>query len=713
MQGQVSLLAIAGLPLAAGLMITAMEASWRRWFGDERALVLAGRIGLGATLLAAMLLALAMYALALATDSGAELAATQAVAWAGAGWTTKLALDLELGGLARVVCVVALATGLALQIAALGDPRAGIRGLGRTALLLGGVLLLALASTVWGAALGWQIAVLATWRGGQVAEDRSGGTWRGGHGAEDRAEGTGASEQVSAWRWSDGGVWLAVLAIAVGAGDLGIELVTRAVLLGEHSTFLHGGPIAGLAPVTVATLGLCVAVLGRVVVLAPLREAAAGRAAVLGLGAGAGVLLLLRLHVVLVLAPVVMAALVVVGGVAALGYAVAGLRARRAEEAVLRVVQAQLGLCLVALGMGGWMAACGLLLASGLASAAATLAWSAGGRAGGSLRWLAALALAGLLPGGVALWAGELGGVGLTYMSAWSPWLNWAAAGLVGCSLLAIAGSLGHVLRDRSTATGGPELALGAGLLAALAAVLGVIDMPGSAAALRVWLAPEFTPSWLLRGEFALGPLPPYRVEQARWGVLAAVGLAGAGLLLAPRLRALALRIATPAWSPGAWLARRARALIAGLHELGERRVLALLLVAGSPGVARAPGRGDLQGALVLALFGALGVLAVVFANPDVVRVGPTRVYPVDLGGLDPALIGSRRGQGKPGRAELAPGTGAGGVGELVPGTGAGELAPGTGAGELAPGTGAGELAPGTGAGELAPGTGVRREVGR
>ena len=655
MQGQVSLLAIAGLPLAAGLMITGLGPSWRRWFGDERALALAGRIGLGATLLAAMLLALAMYALA------QGMAATQAVAWAGAGWTTTLALDLELGGLSRVVCVVALATGLALQIAALGDLRAGIRGLGRTALLLGGVLLLALASTVWGAALGWQIAVLATvietGRGGQVAEDRSRGTgaaenetWREGQVAEDRSEGTGAAEQVSAWRWTDGGVWLAALAIAVGAGDLGIELVTRGVMFGGRSTLLHGGPIAGLAPVTVATLGLCVAVLGRLVSLAPRREAPAGRAALLGLGAGAGVLLLLRLHVVLVLAPVVMAALVVVGGAAALGFAVAGLRARGAEEAVLRVVQAQLGLCLVALGMGGWMAACGLLLASGLAGAAATLAWSTGGRAGASLRWLAGLTLAGLLPGGVALWAGELGGVGFTYMSAWSPWLNWAAAGLVAGSSLAIAGSIGHVLRDRSTttggpelATGGPELALGAGLLAALAAGLGVIDLPGSAAALRVWLAPEFAASWLLPGEFALGPLPPYRVEQARWGVLAAVGLAGAGLLLAPRLRALALRIATPRWSPGAWLARRARALIAGLHELGERRVLALLLVPGSPGVARAPGRGDLQGALVLALFGALGVLAVVFANPDVVRVGPTRVYPVDLGGLDPALLGSGR----------------------------------------------------------------------
>ena len=667
MQGQVSLLAIAALPVAAGVLISGFAPAWRRWFGEERALMLAGRVALGSTLLSGMLLALALYVLARRPD----LAPVQDVLWASAGRTTVLALHLELGMLARVVCVVALTIALAVQVAALGDPRRGTGDLGRAALLLGGVLLTALATTVWGCALGWQIAALASGRLGQVAEDRS--------------QGTGPFAQV-AWRWSDGGVWVAVLAIAIGAGDLGLDLVTRSVLFGAHSTLLLGGPLAGAAPVTVAAAGLLVAAAGRLGGLpAALRgEAAAGRAALLGLGAGAGLLLLLRLHVVLVLAPTLMAGLALVAGVGALGLAVAGLRGR-GEDVLVRVAQAQLGLAALALGFGAWVPAAGLLLASGLASAAATLAWSTGGRTGSSLRWVSGVALAGLLPGGVALWSGEIGGAAFTYMSAWSPWLNWAAAGLVGCTLLAIAGSMGHVLRDRSSATGGPELALAGGVLTAGARAIGAIDVPGVAASLRVWLWPEFAASWLLRDDFGLGPLPQYRAEEARLGALVGVGVAAVGLLLAPRLRAWALRLPGFGWSPGAWLARRARALLAALHELGERRVLGLLLVPGSPGVARAPGRGELQGALVLALLGAVAVLAVVFANPDVVQVGPTRVYPVDVGGLDPALLGSKRaGKSAAARPELAPGTGDGARPELAPGTGDGarpELAPGTGDG--------------------------------
>ncbi len=711
MQGQVSLLAIALLPLAAGVLIAGFGPAWRRWFGDERALMLAGRVALGSTLLAGMLLALALYVLARRPD----LAPVQDLLWASAGRTTVLALHLELGMLARVVCAVALTIALAVQVAAFGDPRRGTGDLGRAALLLGGVLLTALGTTVWGVALGWQIAALASGRLGQVLGDRS--------------SGTGPFEQVG-WRWSDGGVWLAVLAIAIGAGDLGLDLVTRSVLFGAHSTLLLGAPIAGAAPVTVAVLGLLVAVLGRLCGLrAALRgEAAAGRAALLGLGAGAGLLLLLRLHVVLVLAPTLMAGLVLVAGAGALGFAVAGLRAR-GDDVLVRVAQAHLGLAVLALGFGAWVPAAGLLLASGLASAAATLAWSTGGRAGSSLRWLCGLALAGLLPGGLALWAGEIGGASFTYMSAWSPWLNWAAAGLVGCTLLAIAGSMGHVLRDRSSATGGPELALAGGLLTAGALVIGAIDVPGVVASLRVWLWPEFAASWLLRDEFGLGPLPQFRAEEARLGALVVVGVAALGFGLAPRLRGWALRLPALAGSPGAWLARRARALLAGLHELGERRVLGLLLGPGSPGVARAPGRGDLQAALVLALLGAVAVLAAVFANPDVVQVGPTRVYPVDVGGLNPALLGSKRGGKGAAGSKLAPGTGDGaglapGTGDvagskLAPGTGDGAgLAPGTGDGagsKLAPGTGdvAGSgLAPGTGdvaGSKLAPGTGASR----
>jgi len=62
--------------------------------------------------------------------------------------------------------------------------------------------------------------------------------------------------------------------------------------------------------------------------------------------------------------------------------------------------------------------------------------------------------------------------------------------------------------------------------------------------------------------------------------------------------------------------------------------------------VLRAPGP-----EAVLGLLGALVVLGFVYCNPDVVQVGPSRVYPVDLGGLDPALLGSGRSR----ESEAAP----------------------------------------------------------
>ena len=171
MQAHVSLLAIVALPMLAGLLICGFEAAWRRWFGAERALALAGRVALGGTLLAALLLAAGVYALRVRPDLGR----TQAIPWAGAGYTTALDLDLELGGLALVAGAVALVTALGVQLAALGDVRAGARSLGRSALLLGGTLLLALSATLWGAALGWQIVVLVACSRGHVREDMSEG----------------------------------------------------------------------------------------------------------------------------------------------------------------------------------------------------------------------------------------------------------------------------------------------------------------------------------------------------------------------------------------------------------------------------------------------------------------------------------------------------------------------------------------------------------
>ncbi len=704
MRLHVSLLAIVALPLLAGLLICGFEGAWRRWFGAARALALAGRVALAGTLLSALLLAAAVYARTVRPD----MASMQLVPWAGAGYTTALDLDLELGGLALAVSAVALVIGLAVQLAALADVQGGARSLGRTGLLLGGTLLLALAATLWGAALGWQIAMMTCLMG---------------QGPEDRSSGTGA-------RWADAGVWLAVLVTAVGAGDLALVVVGRAGLFGAKTSLLVsslGGPFVGLTPASVAAVGLVVAVVARVHGLpATLREApAATQAALLGLASGAGVVLLLRAHMLLTLAPTVMATLTIVGGAIAVMAGVAALRSGDPTETQARVSQSLLGFLLVAVGLGAWAPACGLLLAHALASGALALGRAAAGGAGHAARVLAALSLAGVLPTGATLWLGETLGVAWMYMSAWSPGLNAAAAAMCALAIVLVAGSLGHVVKDRSKGPGGAEVGLAAGLLATAAAMVALTDMPGSLTALRVGLGPELGASWMLPGDYALGPRPPYSVAQSRWAVAVLVPLAVAGLLLGGRLRVAAARLPAVPWPDGSGARRVARALVKALHELGERWLSAgLFLAPAQPRVARAAGTDNPRVGRTLALVGALMVLAVVYCNPDVAQVGPSRVYPVDVGGINPALLGSRRPAGaEPARAvsseaQLVPGTGAKGETELAPGTGARggvELAPGTGANsgaELAPGTGANsgaELAPGTGVSggvELAPGTG-------
>ncbi len=642
MQAHVSLLAIVALPMLAGLLICGFEAAWSRWFGDERALALAGRIALGATVLAALVLAAGVYATSVRPDIGRM----QPVPWAGAGFTTALDLDLELGGLALVVCVVALVIALGVQVAALGDPREGARALGRTALLLAGTLLLGLSATLWGAALGWQIVVI-------VAAS--------GHGPGDMSERSG-------WRISDAGVWLAVLATMAGAGGLAFEQITRSALLGAHASLVAGalpGPFMGAAPASVAAIGLVIAVLARVAGLPGALRGASPvmRAAVLGLGSGAGVLILLRAHMLLALAPTMMAMLTLVGAAIAVLAGVAALRTSSHEETLGRVAQAQLGFMLVAIGLGAWAPACGLLLGYGVASGALGLGLGAGSGAGHAARVLAGLSLAGVLPTGATLWLGEVTGVAFMYMSAWSPGLNVAAAGLCGLAAVLVAGSMAQVLRDRSHGPGGAEIGLASAFLATAAAIAALTDLPGSITSLRVGLTPEFGPSWLLVGDLALGPRPPYSVVMARWAVVVLVPVAVFGLVLGTRLRAVASRVRVPTWPQGQVLRRTARALVRAAHELAEVRVgPALLLAPAQPGVPRAAG--PLRGGLVLVLLGALAVLGVVYCNPDVARLGPTRVYPVDLGGLDPALLGSQRPSGRAPPVAAPPGT------ELAPGTG-------------------------------------------
>jgi hypothetical protein len=642
MPGELTLLAIALLPLLAGVVVAGFAPAWRRWFGDERALMLAFRIALGGTLLAALLLGTAAATLA----RRPELSPMQPVAWARAGYTTTLGLDVELDALALVIAGFALMGALAVQIAALGDPRGGARALGRSGLALGGALLLALSTTGWGAALGWQVLALVAGACGAGA-----GAGPMGHVPGDMAVGTGSeghvpgdSERRGPWaRASDAGVWLALLMLALGVGELGLGALERAAQMAGRSR-LVAATFGGVSLASIAALGLALAVLGRMRGLpAALRgEGPMTRAVLHGLVAGAGLLLLLRLHTLLTLAPVVMAGLTVLGAGLALLAGVAALRERDGAATLARVTQAQLGLMLAAMGLGAWVPACGLLLAHGLASGALALAPE--GRVGRMSRWLAALALAGLVPIGAGLWSGELLGAGALYMSAWSSGLNVAVTAMMIVAMIAVAGALGRIARERPVTGGGPERGLTAMGLGIAAACVGLMDWPGASEALRMRLGPVFGPSWLLPGEFALGPRPPFTVGDARWGVLAAVVLAAVGLGLGSRLQAWALRMPAITWPSGQRIARRGRALVRAMHELGEQKLGPWLFMDPfAVRTARAPGPERAQRGLLLGLLGALAVLGFVYCNPDVVQVGPSRVYPVDVGGLDPALLGSGR----------------------------------------------------------------------
>ncbi len=644
MPGEMTLPAIALLPLLAGLLVAGFAPAWQRWFGVERALMLAFRIALGGTLLAALLLGTVVSALA----QRPGLSSAQSVAWARVGHTTTLGLDVELDALALVVAGLALVVALAVQIAALGDLRGGARALGRSGLALGGTLLLALSATAWGAAIGWQILALVAGACGHVHGDRAQGAGPEGHVESDRAQEAGLKGQVDNGRrrpWgraSDAGLWLALLMMVLGVGELGLAALERSALLAGRSALVLTS-IGGASLATIAALGLALAVLGRMRGLsAALRgEQPATRAVLHSLVAGAGVLLLLRLHMLLTLAPGVMAGFCVVGAGLALGCGVAALRAQ-GSVALGRVTQAQLGLMLAAVGLGAWVPACGLLLAHGLASGALVLAPD--GRVGRGARWLAALALAGLLPIGAGLWSGELLGAGAVYLSAWSPGLNVAVTVLMALAVMVVAAALACFTADRSPAGGGPERALATVGLALAAAFVGLIDLPGASMALRMRLGPVFGPSWVLPDEFALGPRTPFTVGEARWGVIAAMLLAAIGLALGPRLKAWVARLPAVTWPSGQGLARRARALVHALHELGEHKLSPLLFMDPfAVRAVRAPGPERAQVGLLLGLLGALVVLGFVYCNPDVAQVGPSRVYPVDVGGLDPALLGSGR----------------------------------------------------------------------
>jgi hypothetical protein len=136
-----------------------------------------------------------------------------------------------------------------------------------------------------------------------------------------------------------------------------------------------------------------------------------------------------------------------------------------------------------------------------------------------------------------------------------------------------------------------------------------------------------------------MGPRPPYSVELARYGAAVTVLAAWAGFVW---LRG------GPGWRLPhigviAGVQRRWVAACRGLHGIFEGRLMWLMLRPGEVQAARASGPPQVTRALVGLLAGTLALIGAVYCNADVAQLGPSRAYPVDVGGLDPALLGSRR----------------------------------------------------------------------
>ncbi len=632
------LLGVVGLPLLAGVVIATAGPWWHHRFGAVRTVAMAARLAIGSTLLAALQMLMAVRSLQ-AHPTGARV---DAWPWIRVGYTTVMDFSLELSGLAMVGAGVVLLTTLMLQLVALTRSEDGARWLARSALGLAGILLVVVSGNVWLAVIGWQLAVIAATDDSEAPEDPTASRWFG---------------RV---RWTDAGAWLAAVAILLGAGGGEWLLLARSGLFVSQSSLLThglGGPFAAVPPAAVAVVGLTVAVLGR------LRDSSRGQFIALPglvMATAAGGLLLLRMHMVLALVPTVMAAMALAGAILAAVAGLAGALARQPATALTRVTQAHFGLVLVGLGFGAWVPVCGLLLAHVLASTAVVTSRE-GGRMTRGMGALAGLALVGALPGGPLVWLGELAGASTFYVTAWAPGLHWVAGALVGLAVFGVAATVGLVLRGAfespapapDTAPGGHlAKAVATVVLATAAVVIALIDPPGGASVLRHALTSEFAPSWLLPGDYALGPSPGVTVQAVRWGAAPVFAVAVLGLLAGPLLARARTWVTArpPRQRQGAPVATT---LVEGAYNLGERGMAPWLLP--GPRLVRAAGPRAAHAVLVPGLIGILAVLGVVYCNPKVVTWGPSSTYPVDLGGLNPAMSGIPRGRPLAGPAPEVP----------------------------------------------------------
>ncbi|MCY1068829.1 hypothetical protein OV090_29090 [Nannocystis sp. RBIL2] len=632
------------LPAAVGLALVGLVGPLERRWGVASASAAAARGALVAAVLACLVLWQAIQRNQL----------EHRLEWIRVGRTTTIDWIVQLDGLGLALAVVALA---ALVLGVVANLAFGTAGGGRPgarlALAAGGALVLASGGTLAQLASGVGLVVLAlrAWPRDHVSSDMPDRTWLLG------LVGAGLS--------------LAILAWLGAAGDFDLMRLERASFAQERSQLVRGqigGPLFGLPPGAVATLAAGAAALAWALAWPRLlaRAWAEGPAPALVatcVAAPALAVVLLRTQVALATAPTALALLTTAAAGTAAWAGIEAARARTSARALACGTAATLAIATATIAIGEPIAAAQLLLAGGLAWAAPIAGLFAPRPLRAGIVGVAGLGLAiALGPAVVALW---------NDLSAWSSGINLVAPALALVGVAGSASAVRRVLGDRTDAPGwprpeAPPLLLGvAGALALGAVAAGLWPL-----AQRIW--PLFVSGRMFEGAYALGPRPDAWIV----GPVVGAGLVAAamviGLVLAPRVR--------PASRPRSRAAGAAGPTIPRLLRLGERLVGRLTLWPGDERVTVAPGRFDLRGPLLLATAGALAILGSVFCNPDVAVLGPTRVHPVDLGGLDAAMAGARRGSAEaPAQTSVrGPGTGLEGQGEDIGPAPRGDLPAGT-----------------------------------
>ncbi len=648
---QFQLLGMVGLVCAAGVLSTVLSvcatksgalAQWLRRKGPA----IAGQLCLGATGLAALLAVVATQDLLTGEDSRLVFNPWM---WAELGVGRPLPMSLQFDALAGVCASLVLVVAVFLHADAhLRGRSPGVHA--RLALATGGLLLTGFARSLWVAALGWHlvggVAIACAYCSETTRTNRLAAAW-----AAHRRQ-----------RVTDLFLWAFIA--AVGSVALSFDPLIVAALMQERSVMVTWS-FAGISVAAVAAVVLLLACVRQM-------HSVAGGSTVVATFvrwlAGLGALILVcRVHAIIALAPLVLATAGVLGVGLALVLALIA-QSSELESRGRALWGVHIGITLICLGVGAWVEAVVLHIVAGLIALARHRSFDHT-----VFRILAAVAWSVLL--------GRVWASGWARMSALTPGLNW----LVCLSMPVIIVLSAHAYTNGRARGGRGLLGVGAVVVACgIAAVFSAV--PGEFAWLERILGRVGGEAATFRGEYALGWLPGYYnawagAPTSEVGSLR-LGFAAASLLLSLVAAKLPARLAAVRESPTGttnvvpgtrkMIGEKNRVRV-GLDRFGTRLDVGAknlaqtlqnwaaapmsflaLAVDGVENLLRTlfrrlgPGRRvRLQTWVFLCLALAGLVLASVYMHPRAIVLGPTRVHPIDLGGLHPDIASARRGGGQ------------------------------------------------------------------